>query len=126
MLLGEFMTAVEHKLPVKVVVYDNSTWGLVHLEMEGAGVPPSEGASFPNLDFATFAQACGARGFTARTPHELTAAVDAWLAEPGPAILHAVVNPDEIPAMPHIDPGQALRFEISKVKQAFGALTRRG
>ncbi|EJU08897.1 pyruvate dehydrogenase, partial [Sphingomonas sp. LH128] len=70
MLLGEFMTAVEHKLPVKVVVYDNSTWGLVHLEMEGAGVPPSEGASFPNLDFATFAQACGARGFTARTPHE--------------------------------------------------------
>jgi len=126
MLLGEFMTAVEHKLPVKVVVYDNSTWGLVHLEMEGAGVPPSEGASFPNLDFAAFAQACGARGFTARKPHELTAAVDAWLAEPGPAILHAVVNPDEIPAMPHIDPGQALRFGISKVKQAFGALTRRG
>lgn len=88
------------------MVYDNSRWGLVHLEMEGAGVPPSPGATFPNLDFAAFAQACGARGYKAGNPGELAAAVDAWLADPGPAILHAVVNPDEIPAMPHIDAGQ--------------------
>lgn len=33
------MTAVEHKLPIKAVVYDNGGWGLVHLEMEGAGNP---------------------------------------------------------------------------------------
>lgn len=123
MLLGEFMTAVEHKLPVKVVVYDNSGWGLVHLEMEGAGVPPSPGAMFPNLDFAAFARACGAKGYKASRPGELVSAVEAWLAEPGPAILHAVVNPDEVPSMPHIDPGQAARFGISKIKQAINALT---
>jgi len=125
MLLGEFMTAVEHRLPVKIVVYDNSGWGLVHLEMEGAGVPPSPGATFPNLDFAAFARACGAKGYKASKPGELNAAVDAWLSEPGPAILHAVVDPDEIPAMPHIDPAQAARFGISKIKQAINALTGR-
>lgn len=125
MLLGEFMTAVEHKLPVKIVVYDNSGWGLVHLEMEGAGLPPSPGSKFPNLDFAAFAQACGAKGYKATKPGELVAAVDAWLAEPGPAILHAVVNPDEVPTMPHIDPGQAARFGISKIKQAINAMTGR-
>lgn len=109
MLMGEFMTAVEHKLSVKVVVYDNGAWGLVHLEMEGAGVPPTDGASFPSVDFAAFARACGAAGFTARSPRELPGTIDAWLGTPGPAILHAVVDPDEIPAMPHIDPARHLQ-----------------
>lgn len=67
MLIGEFMTAIEHKLPIEVIVYDNSTWGLVHLEMEGAGNPAALGASFPNMDFAAFARACGGQGFTARS-----------------------------------------------------------
>ena len=122
MLIGEFMTAVEHKLPIKVVVYDNATWGLVHLEMEGAGNPPAPGASFPNMDFAAFARACGAQGFTARDPATLIATVQAFLAAPGPAILHAIVDPDEIPAMPHVDIGQAWKFGIAKVREAFAAI----
>ena len=122
MLLGEFMTAVEHKLPVKIVVYDNKGWGLVHLEMEGAGNPAAAGASFPNMDFAAFARVCGAVGFTAREPATLAATVDAFLAAPGPAILHAVVDPAELPAMPHIDPAQALRFGIAKVRSAMSAV----
>jgi len=123
MLLGEFMTAVEHALPVKIVVYDNSGWGLVHLEMEGAGAPPAPGSVFPNMDFAAFAQACGVQGSRVEKPAELPAAVDRWLGAEGPAILHAIVDPDEIPAMPHIEPGQAARFGISKLKQAINSLS---
>ncbi|WP_242096605.1 thiamine pyrophosphate-binding protein [Sphingomonas sp. CROZ-RG-20F-R02-07] len=123
MLIGEFMTAVEHKLPIKVVVYDNASWGLVHLEMEGAGNPPSSGANFPNMDFAAFARACGAQGFTARDPASLVATVQAFLASPGPAILHAIVDPDEIPAMPHIEIGQAWKFGIAKVREAIAAVS---
>ena len=123
MLLGEFMTAVEHKLPVKVVVYDNAGWGLVHLEMEGAGVPAAKGAAFPNPDFAAFARACGAEGFTARRPDRLAETVRDFLASPGPAILHAVIDPAEIPTMPHIEPGQAWKFGIAKVKEALVGLT---
>lgn len=123
MLISEFMTAVEHKLPIKVVVYDNAAWGLVHLEMEGAGNPPASGANFPNMDFAAFARACGAQGFTARDPAALVATVQAFLAVPGPAILHAVVDPDEIPAMPHVDIGQAWKFGIAKMKEVIAAVT---
>jgi pyruvate dehydrogenase (quinone)/pyruvate oxidase len=122
MLIGEFMTAVEHKLPIKVVVYDNAGWGLVHLEMEGAGNPAASGATFPNMDFAAFARACGAQGFTARKPSELVATVQAFLAAPGPAVLHAFVDPQEIPAMPHIEIGQAWKFGIAKVREAVAAI----
>src|SRR5207302_8270700 len=52
MLLGEFMTSIEHKLPIKVVVFNNREWGLVHLEMEEAGLPAFDGSNFPNMDFA--------------------------------------------------------------------------
>jgi pyruvate dehydrogenase (quinone)/pyruvate oxidase len=117
MLLGEFMTSVEHGLPIKVVVYDNSGWGLVKLEMEGAGLPPADGVHFPNIDFAAFARACGAQGFTAREPSALAQTVRSFLAAPGPAILHAVVNPEEIPAMPHIGVEQTWKFGIAKVKE---------
>jgi pyruvate dehydrogenase (quinone)/pyruvate oxidase len=119
MLLGEFMTAVEHRLPVKVVVYDNGGWGLVHLEMEGAGLPAPAGASFRNPDFAAFARSCGADGFTARGPAELEGAIAGLLAAPGPAILHAFVDPAELPTMPHIDIAQAWRFGLAKLKEKF-------
>lgn len=121
MLIGELMTSVEHKLPIKVVVYDNAGWGLVHLEMERAGTPAAKGATFPNMDFAAFARACGADGFTARDPATLVKTVQAFLASPGPAILHAIVDPDEIPAMPHIEVGQVWKFGIAKVKEAFAS-----
>lgn len=123
MLLSEFMTAVEHKLPVKVVVYDNSGWGLVHFEMEGAGYPAAPGAMLPNMDFAAFARACGATGFTARDPATLAATIREFLATPGPAVLHAVVDPAEIPAMPHIDPRQAVHFGIAKLREGWAKLT---
>lgn len=120
MLLGEFMTSVEHKLPVKAVVYDNGGWGLVHFEMEGAGYPAAKGTNFPNPDFAAFARACGVAGFTVRDPATLVATVAEFLSTPGPAILHAITDPDEIPAMPHIKPGQAVRFGIAKVRELVG------
>jgi pyruvate dehydrogenase (quinone)/pyruvate oxidase len=119
MLLGEFMTAVEHRLPVKIVVYDNGGWGLVHLEIEAAGLPVVPGAAFPNPDFAAFARSCGAAGFTARNPAELEAQVIAVLAAPGPAILHAIVDPTELPTMPHVDLAQAWRFGLAKLKEKF-------
>jgi len=122
MLLGEFMTSVEHRLPVKIVVYDNAQWGLVHIEMESAGLPAASGTTFPNIDFAAFARACGAEGFTVRDPAMLKETIAQFLAAPGPAILHAHVDPDELPTMPHIEAGQVVRFGIAKVREAWRSL----
>ncbi|HTK35353.1 MAG TPA: thiamine pyrophosphate-dependent enzyme [Caulobacteraceae bacterium] len=117
MLAGEFMTSVEHELPVKVVVFNNSSWGLVHLEMETAGLPAFKGSRFPNMDFAAFARACGATGFTARRPGELAEALGELLAAPGPAVLDVFVDPTELPTLPHIDLDKVWRFGLSRVRE---------
>jgi pyruvate dehydrogenase (quinone) len=123
MLLGEFMTSVEHKLPIKVVVFNNREWGLVHLEMEQAGLPAFEGSNFPNMDFAAFAYACGAQGFTAKLPDQLDGAISELLAAPGPAILNVLIDPAELPLMPHIKLDQIWRFGLAKVKESMIAMT---
>ena len=102
---------------MKIIVYDNSGWGLVHIEMEAAGLPATKGASFPNMDFAAYAKACGAQGFAVDDPAQLETRMRAFLDCPGPALLHAKVSAAELPAMPHIDPAQAIRFGIAKVKE---------
>lgn len=117
MLMGEFITAVEHDLPIKVVVYDNGGWGLVHLEMEGAGLPATKGSHLAAIDFAAFALACGADGFTVSDPGRLDSVVSDFLGLPGPAILQVAVDPAEIPLMPRLDIGQAARFGIAKAKE---------
>jgi pyruvate dehydrogenase (quinone) len=126
MLMGEFLTAVHHKLPVKVVVYNNSAFGLIRLEAESIGVPAFEKAiQFPNPDFAAFARACGGHGFTASKPGELTAAISEAFAADGPAIVDAVVAGDEIPNVPHIDLDKVEHFALAKIKEAVLAVTGR-
>jgi len=116
------MTSVEHKLPLKVVVFNNREWGLVHLEMEEAGMPAFEGSEFPNADFAAFARACGGQGFTARTPDELQESLQQLLAAPGPAVLDVFIDPSELPVMPHIKMEQIWRFGLAKVRESLIAM----
>jgi pyruvate dehydrogenase (quinone) len=124
MLMGEFLTAVHHKLPVKVVIYDNSALGLITLEAEQVGLPAfREAIEFPNPDYVAFARACGAQGFKASKPGELRAAISDALAVDGPAIVDAVVSADELPNLPHIELETVGRFAIAKVKEAVLAVT---
>jgi thiamine pyrophosphate-dependent acetolactate synthase large subunit-like protein len=123
MLMCEFLTAVHHKLPVKVVIYNNAAFGLIRLEAESIGVPPFEqGIDFPNPDFAAFARACGGHGFTARKPEELKKAIGDALAVDGPAIVDAAVVANELPNVPHLDlelVGQVARAKIKEAVLAF-------
>lgn len=118
MLLGEFMTSVEHRLPVKVIVFNNREWGLVHLEMEVAGLPAHKGSTFPNMDFAAFARACGASGFTVRKSVDLENGLRQLLAASGPAVLDVFIDPAELPSMPHIHLDQVWKFGLARVKEA--------
>jgi thiamine pyrophosphate-dependent acetolactate synthase large subunit-like protein len=124
MLTGEFMTAVQHKLPVKVIIYNNSALGLITLEAESVGlVPFREAIEFPNPDFAALARACGGRGFTAKTPAELMAALAEALSIDGPAVVDAVVVANEMPNLPHVDLEQIGHFAVAKIKEAVLAVT---
>jgi len=81
------------------------------------------GSEFPNLDFAAFALACGAQGFTAKTPAQLDPALEQLLAAPGPAVLNVFIDPNELPAMPHIKLDQIWRFGLAKVRETMLSMT---
>jgi pyruvate dehydrogenase (quinone) len=118
MLMQEFVTSAQHGLPIKVFVFNNSGWGLVHLEMEEAALPVFEqGAVFKNPDFALFAKACGGQGFRVTHPQALRDTIAEALATPGPVIVDVVVDPSEIPAMPHVKLSQVWKFGIGKMRE---------
>ena len=123
MLMGEFLTAVHHRLPVKAVIYNNSALGLITLEAESAGIVPfREAIEFPNPDFAALARACGGQGYTAKTPDQLPAAIGEALAFDGPAVVDCVVVADEMPNIPHLEFEQITNYAQAKIREAVAAV----
>src|SRR5579863_23377 len=123
MLMCEFLTAVHHELPVKVVVYDNSALGLIRLEAESMGLPAWKAMDFRNPDYIALARACGGVGFKAEKPRELRQAIDLALKAEGPAIVDCVVPADELPNVPHIDLEKMENYAEAKIKEKILAVT---
>jgi thiamine pyrophosphate-dependent acetolactate synthase large subunit-like protein len=124
MLMCEFLTAVQHKLPVKVIVYNKSAFGLITFEAEGVGLPAyKKGIEFPNPDFAALARACGGHGFKASKPGELHAAIGEALNADGPAIVDCVVAADEMPNFPHLELDRVGHYAMAKIREAVLAVT---
>ncbi len=124
MLMCEFLTAVHHKLPVKVMVYNNSSFGLIPLEAEAVGLPAyREGIEFPNPDFSALAPACGGHGFRATKPGELHAEINEALNVDGPAIVDCVVAANEMPNFPHLELDKIGNYALAKIREALIAVT---
>jgi pyruvate dehydrogenase (quinone) len=124
MLMSEFLTATHYKLPVKVIVYDNSAFGLITLEAEQMCLSARyKGIDFPNPDYVGLAQACGGHGFKAQKPEELEPAIREALKTDGPAIVDAVVVANEIPNIPDLELELAENYAMAKVKEAVLAFT---
>jgi pyruvate dehydrogenase (quinone)/pyruvate oxidase len=113
MLMADFVTAVKYKLPIKVVILKNNTLGQIKWEQMVFLGNPEYGVDLQPIDFAAFAQACGAVGFTSENPEECGDAIETFLNSPGPAILQAVVDPFEPPLPASIRADQALHFAES-------------
>ncbi len=99
MLMAELSTAVFHRRNVKVLVLNNDALGEVKFEQREIG-NPEFGCALGHIDFATFAEAVGARGFRASTVAELGPTIRAWLAAPGVAVLDVAVDAEEEPTTP--------------------------
>ncbi len=97
MLMGEFVTAVKHKLPIKVVIIKNNTLGQIKWEQMVFLGNPEYGVELYPIDFVQFAHACGGAGFRCERPDEVRPALEAAFATKGPAIVEAVVDPFEPP-----------------------------
>jgi pyruvate dehydrogenase (quinone) len=99
MLMAEMTTAVQRDLPVKIIVLKNNSLAEVKFEQVQLG-NPSFGCDLAPIDFVAFARACGAEGFRCERPEEVRPAIEAALRTPGPALVEAVVDPDEKPTDP--------------------------
>ncbi|MBP2471646.1 pyruvate dehydrogenase (quinone)/pyruvate oxidase [Crossiella equi] len=117
MLMAEFLTAVRHGLPIKVVINNNGSLGQILWEQMVLGYP-EHGVRFgsPRSDFAGWAQSCGVPGTKVTDPVALPDAVRNLLSHNGPALLDVDVNPDEPPLPGKISYQQAVKFAESFLK----------
>jgi pyruvate dehydrogenase (quinone) len=113
MMMGELLTMVKYKLPVKVVVLKNNTLGQIKWEQMVFEGNPEFGVELQPLDFALYAKACGADGFTLDDPNNAADVLRAAFESRGPAVVQAVIDPNE-PALPgHVTMDQAWKFAES-------------
>jgi pyruvate dehydrogenase (quinone) len=112
MLLGELLTVRTHRLPVKVVVFNNSSLGMVRLEMLVDGDPPFE-TDHDAVDFAAIARAMGFHTVRVEKPDDLRPALRSVLDHDGPALLDVVTDPDALEIPPHITKAEAAGFALS-------------
>jgi pyruvate dehydrogenase (quinone) len=112
MLMGDFLTLVQHDLPVKVVLFNNSSLGMVDLEMMVAGLPP-HGTRYPETDYAAIARAAGAHGRRVEDPRELREALREAFAHPGPALVDVVTDPNALSIPPKVTSEQLTGFALA-------------
>lgn len=110
MLMGEIATLVKYNLPVKVIVIKNNVLGEIKWEQIVQEGNPQFGVDLQPIDFAAFAKACGAEGYTIDDPAQAESVLRAALAHPGPALIEAVVDANEPPMPGKITTQQAIKF----------------
>ena len=116
MLMGELATIKKYNLPIKVMIIKNNALGEIKWEqivMEGN---PEYGVELQPIDFARFAEACGIPGFTMEDPTKAETVVREAFAQPGPALIQAVVDPNEPPMPGQITTEQAIHFAEALLK----------
>ncbi|SEA68786.1 ubiquinone-dependent pyruvate dehydrogenase [Pedobacter hartonius] len=116
MLMGDILTIFQYDLPVKLIVYNNSSLGFVAMEMKVIGMPPFA-TDLKNPDFAKMAEAIGIKGIRVEQSEDVEAAIAAALAHPGPVLVDVVVNRAELSMPPKIDFEQAKGFGIYMLRQ---------
>ncbi len=116
MLMAEFATCVKYQLPVKIVIVKNNTLGQIKWEQMVFLGNPEYGCDLHPIDFAAFARACGGVGISSDDPKTIGSAIDEALAAPGPAIVEAVVDPNEAPMPAKVTFEQAEKLAMALLR----------
>ncbi|MDH0116971.1 pyruvate oxidase [Agrobacterium pusense] len=99
MQLGEFSTAVRHRLPLRILVICNGMLNQIAWEQMMFLGHPQFACELAPINFAAAADAMGGRGFTISTFDEIERVLDEAFAVEGPVIIQANVDRYE-PMMP--------------------------
>jgi pyruvate dehydrogenase (quinone) len=115
MLMGDLLSLVQLRLPVKVVVFNNSALGFIELEQKSTGFLDF-GTELVNPSFAAMAEAVGIRGIRLTSPEDVEPGIQAALAHQGPVLIDAVVNRQELAMPPSITTEMAKGFTLYMIK----------
>ena len=115
MLLGELISAKMYNLPIKVVVFNNSTLGMVKLEMLVNGLPDFQ-TDVPDTNYAEIARAIGFHAERVEDASRLEDAYREAFAAPGPALIEVITDPNALSLPPAITGGQVVGFATAMSK----------
>ena len=115
MLMGDFISLAQLKLPVKIIVYDNASLGFVAMEMKSSGLLDT-GTDLHNPDFAAMANAMGILGIRVEESEDLEPALRRALAHDGPVLVDVVTATQELAMPPTIKLEQAKGFSLYMLK----------
>ncbi|MFD5868831.1 pyruvate dehydrogenase [Corynebacterium sp. NPDC060344] len=115
MLLGELLTVRRSGLPVKTVVFNNSSLGMVKLEMLVEGMP-DYGTDHDDVDYAAVASALGMRSVRITDPKRLRQQLADALSHDGPVLVDVVTDPDALSMPPEISLEQVAGFTKASVR----------
>ena len=115
MLMGDLLSVVQHKLPIKIVIFNNSALAFVELELKAAGIL-GDGTELVNPDFAKLAEAVGIKGVRVEKSDDLKEALRAAFEHPGPALIDVVVNRQKLSMPPTVSMEQAVGFNLYALK----------
>ncbi|WP_158807860.1 ubiquinone-dependent pyruvate dehydrogenase [Beijerinckia sp. L45] len=115
MLMGDFITLMQEKLPVKVVIFNNGVLGFVDLEMKASGFLET-GTNLANPNFAKMAESMGVLGIRVEKAVDLEAALRSAFAHEGPALVDVVTNHNELVMPPKTTAEQVGGFSLWMAK----------
>jgi len=115
MMMGDLLSLRQLQLPVKLIVFSNSSLAFVELEMKAAGILDF-GTNLRNPDFAKIAEAAGILGLRAETADQVRPMIEQALAHDGPALIEAVVSRQELSMPPTITVDQIKGFSLFMIK----------
>lgn len=115
MMLGDLATIVQYKLPVKLIVFNNRSLGMVKLEMEVAGLPDWQ-TTMLNPDFARVALSMGMAGYNVSNPDDVLPTLTKAFASDGPVLVNIMTDPNALAMPPKIEFTQMLGFAQTMYK----------
>jgi pyruvate dehydrogenase (quinone) len=110
MLMAEMATLAKYDLNVKIVVIKNNVLGMIKWEQMALEGNPQYGVELQPINFSCVARDCGIAGFRLEDPKQAEAVLGQALRHPGPALVEAVVDPQEPPMPGKVNTEQALHF----------------
>ncbi|MFK0564695.1 thiamine pyrophosphate-dependent enzyme, partial [Escherichia coli] len=111
MLMGDFLSVMQMKLPVKIIVFNNSVLGFVAMEMKAGGYL-TDGTELHDTNFARIAEACGITGIRVEKASEVDEALQRAFSIDGPVLVDVVVAKEELAIPPQIKLEQAKGFSL--------------